>query len=66
MEFPAAPSSLTEPAENLDPLPADKKTLADLIRNANENFGKYYQLKEKYESWQNWYNTQKQIYESVK
>ena len=66
MEFPSAPSSLTESADNLDPLPSDKKTLADLIQNANENFGKYYQLKEKYEAWQNWYNTQKQIYESVK
>jgi hypothetical protein len=66
MEFPSAPSSLTEPAENLDSLPADKKNLTDLIQNANENFGKYYQLKEKYESWQNWYNTQKQIYDSVK
>ena len=66
MAWPEAPSSLTEPATNLDPLPADKKSLADLIQNANENFGKYYQLKEKYEAWQNWYNTQKQIYESVK
>jgi hypothetical protein len=55
-----------EPASNLTPLPEDKKSLTDLIQNANENFGKYYQLKEKYEAWQEWYNTQKQIYESVK
>jgi hypothetical protein len=55
-----------EPASNLNPLTEDKKTLTDLIENANENFGKYYQLKEKYEMWQEWYNTQKKIYESVK
>lgn len=66
MAWPEAPSSLTEPADNLDPLPADKKNLTDLIQNANENFDKYYQLKEKYEAWQDWYNTQKKIYESIK
>jgi hypothetical protein len=47
-------------------LPADKKTLADLIENANENYGTYYQLKERYEAWQQWYDAQKKIYESVK
>jgi len=47
-------------------LPSDKKTLADLIENANENYGTYYQLKERYEAWQQWYDTQKKIYESVK
>jgi hypothetical protein len=55
-----------EPASSLDSLPENKKTLTDLIENANENFGKYYQLKEKYDAWQEWYNTQKQIYQSVK
>jgi inorganic pyrophosphatase len=55
-----------EPASNLEPLPEDKKSLTDLIQNANENYGKYYQLKEKYDGWQDWYKAQKQIYESVK
>ena len=64
--WPEAVPTLMEPASNLTPLPEDKKSLTDLIQNANENFGKYYQLKEKYEAWQEWYNTQKQIYESVK
>jgi len=66
MDWPAAVPILMEPASNLNPLTEDKKTLTDLIENANENFGKYYQLKEKYEMWQEWYNTQKKIYESVK
>lgn len=66
MVWPEAIPSLMEPASNLDTLPEDKRTLTDLIQNANENFGKYYQLKEKYEAWQEWYNAQKQIYESVK
>ena len=66
MTWPEAPPSLMEPASNLEPLSEDKKSLTDLIQNANENFGQYYQLKEKYEAWQSWYNTQKQIYESIK
>ena len=66
MPWPEAPANLLEPASNLQPLPEDKKTLTDLIENANENFGTYYQLKSKYEAWQEWYNSQKKIYESVK
>ena len=66
MPFPEAPANLLEPASNLQSLPEDKKTLTDLIENANENFGTYYQLKSKYEAWQEWYNSQKAIYESVK
>ena len=66
MPWPEVPSNLLEPASNLQPLPEDKKTLTDLIENANENFGTYYQIKSKYEAWQEWYNSQKKIYESVK
>ena len=66
MSWPAAPASLMEPAGDLKPLPEDKKTLADLIENVNENYGDYYTLKFKYNSWIEWYNTQKDIYESVK
>ena len=66
MQWPEAPPNLMEPASNLDSLPEDKKSLTDLIQNANENYGKYYQLKEKYEGWQDWYKSQKQIYESIK
>ena len=54
------------PAENLKPLPENKKTLSDLIENANQNYGTYYELKEKYSAWQEWYNKQKQIFESIK
>jgi hypothetical protein len=66
MPWPEVPADLLQPASNLKPLPEDKKTLTDLIENANENFGTYYQIKSKYEAWQEWYNSQKKIYESVK
>ena len=68
MSFPEPPASLMEPAEKLTPLDNKKKKveLSDLIENANENAGKYYKLREKYNAWQLWYEEQKKIYESVK
>jgi len=66
MQWPKVPAELSAPANDLTPLPADKKTLTDLLENANANFGEYYILKQKYESWQQWYREQKQIWDAVK
>jgi hypothetical protein len=55
-----------EKSNNLKPLPEDKKTLVDLIENANDNFTTYYILKEKYDAWQEWYKMQRRIHGSVK
>jgi hypothetical protein len=66
MKWPEAPQEIQQPASDLKTLPEDKKTLTDLLENVNENYGTYYELKEKYEAWIEWYNTQKKIFESVK
>lgn len=50
----------------LKPLSDDKKTLADLLQNANENYGLYYEMQDRYKAWQEWYKQQKQIFDSVK
>jgi hypothetical protein len=55
-----------EPAPALKQLSPDKKTLADLLQNANENYGLYYELQDRYNAWQSWYKQQKQIFDSVK
>jgi hypothetical protein len=55
-----------EPAPTLKQLPDNKKTLTDLLENANENYGIYFDVLERYKSWQEWYIQQKQIFESVK
>lgn len=55
-----------EPAPDLKQLGPDKKTLADLLENANENYGLYYDLSDRYKAWQQWYKEQKKIFESVK
>ena len=66
MPWPTVPANLMEPASDLKPLSDDKKTLTDLIENANDNYTSYYTLKLKYNSWIEWYNMQKSIYENIK
>ena len=66
MPFPEVPENLMEKSSKLKPLPEDKKTLVDLIENANDNFTTYYILREKYDAWQEWYQMQRRIYDGVK
>jgi hypothetical protein len=67
VKFPDVPDQLKEPSENLTQLDTSKKIqLSDIVENANENAGKYYKLKEKYEAWRQWYDAQKKIFDSVK
>jgi len=65
-KFPTAPDFLKEPAANLKTLDMPKPELSDLISNANDNYAEYYRLRDKYNGWIEWYNKQKQIFESVK
>ena len=67
MKFPDVPQALKEPAGKLSPLDTSKKIeLSDIIQNANENAGKYYELRERYNAWIEWYTEQRKIFESVK
>jgi hypothetical protein len=67
VKFPDVPKALTEPAGKLAPLDTSKKVeLSDIIENANENAGKYYELRERYNAWIEWYTEQKKIFDSVK
>ena len=65
LKWPDAPSELMQPAEDLTPLAVDQNKLSDLIDNANTNFSKYYILKDRYEAWQSWYDSHKQIYQGA-
>lgn len=67
MKFPDAPPSLMTPASDLNKLPTDKKIeLSDIIKTTNENSKMYYELKIKYEAWQEWYKEQKNIADQLK
>ncbi len=67
MKFPDAPPSLMTPAQDLNKLPTDKKIeLSDIVKTTNENARLYYELKIKYEAWQEWYREQKSIADELK
>jgi len=67
MKFPDAAPSLMIPAPDLNKLPTDKKVeLSDIIKTTNENSRLYYELKIKYEAWQEWYKEQKSIADELK
>lgn len=54
-----------ENAPILTPLTENEIQLSDILYNATENYGKFYELKARYTAWQEWYIKQKTIYENV-
>lgn len=64
--FPDAPPVLMEPAEGLKTLDPNDPRLSKLLEVSVENMGSYHILLEKYRAWQEWYKTQKKIFEEVK
>ena len=65
VKFPEVPSVLLESAPLLKPLDKNNPELSDLLENANDNYGTYYEIREKLNGWQDWYKTQKQIYDKI-
>lgn len=66
MHFPQVPETLTAECSTLEPLTEEQNKLSDLLENANKNYGKHYECAAKHQAWQEWYNTQKKIFEEVK
>ena len=64
-KFPEAPKTLIEKCPELKKLAQDAK-LSDVARTVVENYTQYQQCSNKSESWVEWYNTQKKIFEEVK
>lgn len=63
VKFPDAPVNLMEPADSLSLIEKEKIELSDILDNTAINAGKYYSLREKYNSWQKWYHEQRKIFE---
>lgn len=64
VKFPEAPNALLETCPELVQLSPDAK-LSDVARTVVENYTRYHQCSNKQESWIEWYNTQKKIFEGV-
>lgn len=64
-KFPEAPEVVLQKCPELKQL-ADGAKLSDVARTVAENYTTYYQCSNKSDAWIEWYNSQKQIFESVK
>ena len=64
--FPDVPTQLLEKCPQLQKINKEQVSIVDLTGTVVGNYTTYYECAVKSDSWIEWYNTQKKIYESVK
>ena len=64
-KFPDAPVSLTEKCETLMKIEGDKVAITDMLKVIVKNYSMYYECSAKVEGWNDWYDKQRKIFESV-
>jgi hypothetical protein len=65
-KFPEVPQALKEKCESLKKIEGDKVAITEMLKVVIHNYTLYYECSTKVEGWQEWYDAQKKIYESVK
>jgi hypothetical protein len=65
-KFPDAPEVLKERCERLKKIDGDSVAITEMLKVIVQNYTLYYECSTKVDGWQEWYNEQKKIYESVK
>lgn len=65
-KFPDSPPELQKKCEDLRTIEGNKISVIDMMRTVVENYKLYYECSNKVEGWQDWYKTQKDIFDSVK
>jgi hypothetical protein len=65
-KFPEAPQVLKDKCEQLRKIEGDKVAITEMLKVVIHNYTLYYECSTKVEGWQEWYDTQKKIYESIK
>lgn len=63
-KFPEVPEMLKEKCPQLQQVKEDSK-LSEISTTITNNYTSYYECKVLVDGWQEWYTTQKQIYEKV-
>ena len=63
--FPEMPSVLEQPCQDLKTVPSTNK-LSIVLEVVTENYALYRECQIKSETWLDWYQTQKKIFDSVK
>lgn len=64
-QFPEAVKSLQENCPDLKQIQGDKVSITDMLKVVVENYNTYYQCSNKVEGWNEWYKTQKEIFDKV-
>jgi hypothetical protein len=65
-KFPSIPTELQQACPDLKTVNPQTTKLSEVVDIVVANYGQYKECQVKVDSWINWYNTQKQIFESVK
>lgn len=63
--FPQVPQELLQACPDLKQTNSTEK-LSEVLKTVVDNYGQYHECKIKADTWIEWYNTQKNIFESVK
>lgn len=63
--FPEVPAELKAACPELQKVKENAK-LSDVVSTVSTNYGQYHECRIKADAWVEWYNTQKDIFESVK
>jgi starvation-inducible outer membrane lipoprotein len=66
VKFPEVPEALMQKCEELEKVPADTKQLSVTTEVVIRNYSRYHNCRIKMEGWQEWYQSNKKIYESIK
>ena len=62
-KFPEAPESLKQPCAQLEDVPAGTTKLSEVLGVVVSNYALYHECQMKVDTWNEWYQTQKSIYE---
>ena len=65
-KFPSIPTELQQVCPDLKTINTETTKLSEVVDIVVTNYGQYKECQVKVDSWIDWYNTQKQIFESVK
>ena len=66
VKFPDVPRELMETCPDLKKVNPDGAKLSNVIVVVTENYSQYHQCKVKVDTWVEWYNAQKNIYDNIK
>lgn len=62
-KFPAAPPELTKECPALNKVKQDTTQLSEILMVVTKNYSQYHECRAKVDAWNEWYNSQKKIFE---